>query len=483
MTCGRGPWMAGLGPLVALALACAVDGSGGPTPAERRIESLVATVDALEAEPGRAEVFVAEAFGPDMLAAGSAAEHVEILRGIAARSGGLELVEVALGEKGMATARVRTRLDGTPLVIEIAVEPDPPHRIAGIDIGRAGAERSAAPGDEGAAGPVDWEAELGALLDELVERDAFSGAVLVTERGRTLLARAEGLADRDRGVPVAMDTRFNIASLGKMLTAVAVAQLVEAGHVGFDDPVDRHLPGLLDAEGGRRVTVGHLLSHTAGLGDFMQHPTFDSVRVTARSAGDFVPLVRGARPAFEPGTSWAYSNSGYVVLGALVEAVSGRTYEAYVREHVLAPAGMESTGFDAPARNGAGHAVGYVREVGAGGLEVRDNRTLLIPGGPAGGAYATAADLVRFSEALFSGGLVDETLLREMLSPKPGSPDYGYGFRLRDEGRVVGHRGGFPGASALLEIHLERGLVVVVLANLDPGARSVSEWLEDRLGG
>jgi CubicO group peptidase (beta-lactamase class C family) len=334
------------------------------------------------------------------------------------------------------------------------------------------------------------DAALGALLDRNVGRlaamGAFSGTVLVARGERVVYARGFGLAERDHGVPNGVDTRYTTASMGKMFTAVAIAQLVEAGRLRLDDTLARVLPDYPNAERAGRVTIRQLLAHTAGLGDIWSHPAFVRGRAYA-SNRELAWAIADAPLQFAPGTRWSYSNEGYVVLGAVVERLAGTSFEAYLRRHVWGPAGMAATanaGADAVVPH---RAVGYT----AGDddpLRVelpRPNWPLVgatSAASGAGGAYATAGDYFRFARALRRGALV-RPAMRDTLwaarNPLPwdGTTAYGYGFmRAAVAGRaVVGHSGGGGmGIDNQLAFFADgpaaAAYTVVVLGNGDPPA-------------
>src|SRR5262245_23158271 len=187
----------------------------------------------------------------------------------------------------------------------------------------------------------EWR-EFAVWVSKRAAAGKFSGAVLIAKDGKPVVEQANGLADRRRRRPNSLATEFNIGSVGKSFTAVAIAQLVEAGKLSFDDTVGKYLSGF-PAQVANQVTIGQLLTHTSGLGD-----VFMRWRAPARAQLDLADLVtRIAKEPlqFQPGSRFGYSNSGYVVLGAIVEAVTGQNYYDYVRTHVFRPAGMARTGW------------------------------------------------------------------------------------------------------------------------------------------
>jgi CubicO group peptidase (beta-lactamase class C family) len=325
-----------------------------------------------------------------------------------------------------------------------------------------------------------------ALLRTRAARDRFSGAALVAKDGEVLFAGAYGLADRDRRTPNTLETRFRIGSMNKMFTAVATLQLVEAGKLALDDTVGKHLRGYPNKDVATKVTVLHLLTHTGGTGDIFG-PDYDRNILTLREHGDYVKLFGSRPPRFEPGTRFEYSNYGFILLGAIVEAASGESYYDYVREHVFGPAGMTSTDSLPESEDVPNRSIGYTHPYPGASLQPN---TLLLPwrGTAAGGGYSTVGDLLRFARALTRHELLSPGSTELLLT---GKVDVGYGLRYafgffdgRDAGGNgwVGHGGAFPGMNGDLRIYPKPGYVVVALANVDPpAAHRISDYLDPRL--
>lgn len=305
------------------------------------------------------------------------------------------------------------------------------------------------------------EAELArrvaATVDSLAARDEFSGVVALVRGRDTVLLRAVGLADRERGRRNDIATAFNIGSINKAFTAIAVRQLAEAGKLHLDSTLGAYWPDYPNA-GARSATIRQILSHRSGIaGDIFAAPPGRS-RHDLRHNTDLLPLIVQVPLDFPPGTGQRYSNAGYVVLGALIERLSGEDYYGYVSRHVLAPAGMIHTGHFAVDSLPANTALGYTRGVKGAGV-LTPNRDLLPGrGSAAGGGYSTAGDLLRFLAALRERRI-------------PGGMPAG-----------IGVAGGAPGLNAVVEGQLPGGYDLAVLANLDPPAAEriaarVREWL------
>jgi CubicO group peptidase (beta-lactamase class C family) len=297
-------------------------------------------------------------------------------------------------------------------------------------------------------------------------RAGFSGEVAVARHGRIAFAHGYGLADRNPKRRITLDTAFNLASIGKMFTGVAAAQLVQAGKLRFGDRVGKYLPKLPARL--RAITVAQLLDHTSGLGDFFGDPGYQRLLPTLTTLRAYLPLVRREHLRFRPGTRWSYSNSGFLLAGLVIEKASGMRYDRYLARHVWKPAGMKHTGCYKRSRLPAFAAIGYV----SGG---KANTSTLAPvGTSAGGCYSSARDLLAFARALENGRLVSPQLTRAITTSKVRAPGggYGYGFGIRS-GRpgdppTIWHNGGAPGAAGELDINPKLGIVVVTLGNVSP---------------
>ncbi len=316
--------------------------------------------------------------------------------------------------------------------------------------------------------------QVKAYVGEQVANDKFSGTLLIAKDGEVLYKQAFGLASIAYEVPNRIDTKFNLGSINKMFTAVAIAQLAEAGKLTFDDPIGKHLPDYPNQEVAEQVTIHHLLTHTSGLADYFNDKFTEASRARFRTIDDFFPLFVDEPLQFEPGSQWAYSNSNFMVLGAIVAAVSGEDYFDYVRAHIYQPAGMINTDAYELDHETPNLATGYMLLPGA---TERQNNLFehVIKGGPAGGGYSTVEDLLNFAQALTGNELLSAAATELITAPKvqaQGLYDahYSYGFMHETYNGYarIGHSGGFPGVNSELNIYPELGYVVAVMANYDP---------------
>jgi CubicO group peptidase (beta-lactamase class C family) len=338
--------------------------------------------------------------------------------------------------------------------------------------------------------------ELEAYLAKLVGADLFSGTVLVAENGLPIFKKAYGMTNLTGNIPNRLDTAFSLGSMNKMFTAIAIAQLAEQGKLSFGDLISKHLPDYPNQAVAEKVTIHQLLTHTSGMGDFM-NDKFRASSVNLRTVKDFFPFFVDDPLSFEPGQEWDYSNAGYLVLGAIIERVSTENYYDYLRKHIFKPADMKSTAFYEPDNKSPKIAVGYTAFDGTGRRQPgarKENLVLPIAkhrGGPAGGGYSTVEDLLKFANALHNHKLLNAKYTDLVMTGKvdtgsapAGSNKYGYGFfdETFKGTRIVGHGGDFPGVNTRFEMYLDSGYTVIVLSNYDhPAAQRIVAKLREMI--
>lgn len=317
--------------------------------------------------------------------------------------------------------------------------------------------------------------ELESYFNSLATESKLSGVLLVAKDGATIASKAAGVANKATGALIDLNTKFNLGSMNKMFTSVAIAQLAQAGKLSFTDTVGKHLPDYPNKEVADKVTIHHLLTHTSGLGLYWNEKWM-AQREKLLTVAAHLPLFASDPPAFPPGEKFQYSNSGYMVLGAIIEKVSGEDYYSYMQKRVFKPAGMNDTGFYEPGKETPNLAIGYTTrsEDGKPLEEPRDNTKMReVKGGPAGGGYSTAPDLVKFHQALLGNKLLDKKHTELVTTGKVDGPRgsrYGYGFGDHTAGgkRSVGHNGGAPGIAADFAMFPDTGYTTVALMNSDP---------------
>ena len=390
-------------------------------------------------------------------------------------NGGPRLFQIEKSTDYELVAVIQTQLTELWSRLTIKVSSDPPHIVTAI----TNPPIPPPPGTPGATPLSDPELAhwLEGYLSRLAAADVFSGSVLVAKNGRPFFQKAYGLASQSFKVPNRVDTKFNLGSMNKMFTAVAIAQLVEQGKLSFADTIGKVLPDYPNREVAEKVQIHHLLTHTSGLGDYFTPTFFESSRERFRTVKDYLPLFVNQPLKFQPGERWSYSNAGFMLLGAVIEKVSGQDYFTYVREHIYKPAGMTDTDAFDLDHDTPNLALGYTNQDTNGRFVPgpRSNNLYLhvIKGGPAGGGFSTAPDLLKFSNALLANKLVSAKYTELLTSGKVDTAPnekYGYGFFCStiNGKRIVGHAGGFLGINSQLDIHLDTGYTIVVMSNYDP---------------
>jgi D-alanyl-D-alanine carboxypeptidase len=313
--------------------------------------------------------------------------------------------------------------------------------------------------------------------------DRFAGAVLVADQGKPIFAQAYGLADREHNIPNTLQTRFSIASMNKMFTAVATMQLVQVGKLALDDPLGKYLTDYPNRELAAKVTIGELLTNTGGTGDIWG-PEFDKHRLELRTLQDYIHLYGQRALRFEPGSRWEYSNYGFILLGAAIEKVSGQSYSDYVHQHVFNPAGMTSTSLRMEDKAIPSLSIEYTKMGATHWIPNTDAPTN--SGTSAGGGFSTVGDLLRFANALRENKLLDAQHMKLMTTGRVANPfgldAYGFGVQIINGNQCFGHNGSSRGVNGDLEICLDSSYTVVALANMDPpAAEQVSQFIIGRL--
>lgn len=361
--------------------------------------------------------------------------------------------------------------------------------------------------------------EFSDYMDNIATEELFSGVVLIAKGDTSLFENAYGMADKSQNVLNNIDTKFNLGSIAKMFTSVAITQLVEQRKLSFDDVITKYVTDFPD-EIANKITISQLLTHTSGLGDIFT-PAYMEHKDEVETIEDFMQYIINQPLRFEPGTQHQYSNGGFIVLGYIIEKVSGENYYNYIRKHITEPLEMNNTGFYKKNESVPNLAHGYTN-MNAGmpqlppldgqprrilrtpdgeekTVEQDDNlpppngqpqrilmpppsegknaiwednfSTLPLIGNPSGGAYSTVKDMLKFSSALTTNTLLSKEYTDIMMTGKVDTPmgKYGYGCEIMVENgyHTVGHSGGAPGINAIFRIFTDEDYTVIILSNYE----------------
>ena len=316
-----------------------------------------------------------------------------------------------------------------------------------------------------AAGLAQDVSRMDQVVQSYVSNKTFMGSVLVARGDQVLLSKGYGSANLEWNIPNSPATRFRLGSLTKQFTAASILLLEERGKLKTDDPVKKFMPDAPAAWD--KITIFHLLTHTSGIPNFTNFPDYAPQEPFAATPEKLVARFRDKPLDFQPGEKWSYSNSGYVLLGYLLEKASGESYEKFVQENIFGPLGMKDSGYDSNSaiipRRAAGYAPRKDGPVNAGFIHMS------IPFS-AGALYSTTEDLLRWEQGLFGGKLLSAASLAKMTTPFKDDYACGVGVHTVGGHKVIDHGGGIEGFNTYLAYYPEDKLTVVALGNLSGDA-------------
>jgi len=307
----------------------------------------------------------------------------------------------------------------------------------------------------------DIESKVDEYINPYLKMGAFSGSVLIARKGIILLSKGYGMANYESDVPNTLQTKFRLGSVTKQFTAISIMQLQEKGLLNVYDPISKYLP---DYPNGERITLHHLLTHTSGIPNFTSFPEYQETIMLPSPVEKTMERFKHKPLEFTPGEKFKYSNSGYILLGYIIEKVSGKSYEDYLKENIFQPLNMMDTGYDHYRPLIKHRASGYV--LGANGLV---NAVYIDMSTPyaAGGLYSTVEDLYLWDQALYTEKLGSKNSLDEMFTPFKG--DYGYGWFIIKafNRRLITHGGTVNGFYAYISRYVDDKVCIIVLSNIE----------------
>ncbi|WP_425252114.1 serine hydrolase domain-containing protein [Janthinobacterium sp. NFX145] len=323
-------------------------------------------------------------------------------------------------------------------------------------------------------------ARINSEIAPLFKANEPGATIIVTRDGLTVFRKAYGMADVAKGLPMTPDTVMRIASITKQFTATGILMLVDEGKLALGDDIHKFFPDY--PSGGQRITIEHLLTHTSGIANYTNKPGFEAGMNTDLTVSQMIDSFKNDTLQFEPGTRYAYSNSGYFLLGAIIEKVSGVSYAKFVEQRIFVPLGMVNSAYDGHERGSAMRAQGYTRSSGGAGFEPGKAVSMTLPYA-AGALVSTVDDLARWDAAVSAGKLLQPSTQQKAFTAyvlaDGKSVPYGYGWSVREmRGMPMqSHGGGIPGFSTYALRLPEKQLYVAVLSNADrglPGAEMIA---------
>jgi CubicO group peptidase (beta-lactamase class C family) len=385
-------------------------------------------------------------------------ERIARYRGMKSDIGNFTPVRL-VAENGDSLEVIVRTADGRELSLNVRFAGDPPH-IAGTRIEPVDTDST-----PNAGGPPADERtvlhQIQSQLDDKAKAGEFSGTILVARGAEVIWQGAFGEANQAQHIPNQIDTRFDVGSIAKSFTAVAIGQLLEKGKLKLTDKVGAYLPNYPNPAVREQVTIEQLLQMSSGIGDFFGEKFQKAPKDKIRTLADYLPFFAAEPLQFPPGSNRKYSNGGYLVLGLIIEAVSGESYYDYVKKNVFERAGMKDTAFGFRDSADTKQAIGYTTMSDSGrespGSPRHPNLAVMpARGSSAGSAQSTAADLFSFSQALAAGKLASRATLAKL--------------DIHPDG--MGIAGGAPGINAALDTGVpgagSASYTVVVLSNFDP---------------
>jgi CubicO group peptidase (beta-lactamase class C family) len=320
----------------------------------------------------------------------------------------------------------------------------------------------------------DPVARMKQIVQLYVADKSFMGTVLVVKNGKTLLDSGFGYADLEWKIPNTPRAKFRLGSLTKQFTAASILLLQERGKLNVDDPISKYLPDAPAAW--QKITIYNLLTHTSGIPNFTDFPDYTSLQDKPATPTQIIARFRDKPLDFEPGSGFNYSNSGYIVLGYVIEKLSGQTYAKFLQQNIFTPLGMVNTGVDDMAVILPDRAQGYQQT--AQGLAHAAFVDMTTPFS-AGDLYSTTGDLLKWERALFGGKLLKPSSLTAMTTPFKAN--YAFGLLSLNQGghKTITHTGGIDGFATSLSFYPDDKLIVIVLGNI---VNETPSMIADALG-
>ncbi len=306
-------------------------------------------------------------------------------------------------------------------------------------------------------------AKVDDYMKAVLQVEGFSGTILIARDGKPIVSKGYGMANVELNVPNTPDKIFRLGSITKQFTGMAIAMLQERGKLKVNDPMCSYLADCPEAW--KPITIKHLLNHTSGITNYTAFPDFAKTTVMPVTTAAMADRLRTEKLEFVPGERMSYSNSGYFLLGNIIEKVAGKSYEDFLQENIFTPLGMKQSGYDDPLRIIPNRAAGYQKREGK---FLNASYTDMSVPYAAGSLYSTTGDLLIWDQALYTEKLVTKKTLDEIFTPWQGEAGYGYGWGIgkQFDRRQISHGGGIYGFATQIARYPDDRVTVVVLSNI-----------------
>lgn len=310
--------------------------------------------------------------------------------------------------------------------------------------------------------PAGYEAKAQEYLQAHKDVNSFSGTALVAQNGKILLRTGIGLANREWNIANIPEAKMRLGSITKQFTATSILLLELQKKLSVEDTVDKHVPDAPEAW--KKITIHHLLTHTSGIPSYTSDPAYERNKINPTPLPDLIALFRGKPLEFEPGSSWKYSNSGYSLLGGVIQRASGMTYEQFLQKHIFGPLEMKNTGYDHWDVILPNRAAGYTKKKNQ--IRNADYLDMSVPHA-AGALYSTVDDLYLWDRCLYTDKVLPQSGRDRMFTPVKNN--YGYGWVISKLGgrKVLGHGGGIDGFATMILRMPDDQSVIILLSNLE----------------
>jgi len=320
--------------------------------------------------------------------------------------------------------------------------------------------------------PPEIQTKVDAYVNAAMSVFGFNGSILVSRNGQAVVSKGFGMANIELAVPNTPQTVFRLGSVTKQFTAMAIMILQERGKLRVSEPACQYLTECPAAW--QPLTIRHLLTHTAGIPNYTNFPDFARIAVLPTTSADLVAMFKNKPLEFAPGERFAYSNSGYYLLGLIIERASGQPYADFLQETIFAPLAMKQTGYDSPSRILTNRAAGYTRQAGETVNAAYMDMTIPYA---AGALYSTTEDLFKWDRALYADTLVSQKSLDEIFTPYKGGYGYGWSIGQRFDRQAIAHGGGIYGFATQVDRFPADRVTVIVLSNVEtaPAGRMAND--------